>query len=47
VPVLLGKNGVERILELDLDEEEMKLLRNSAAAVRKGVDELDTFFKPL
>jgi malate dehydrogenase len=47
VPVLLGKNGVERILELDLDEEEMELLRNSAAAVKKGVDELDTFFKPL
>jgi malate dehydrogenase len=45
VPVLLGKNGVERIIELDLNESEMALLRNSAAAVKKGVDELDTFFK--
>jgi malate dehydrogenase len=45
VPVLLGKNGVERIVELDLDESELALLRNSAAAVQKGVDDLDTFFK--
>jgi malate dehydrogenase len=45
VPVLLGKNGVERIVELDLDDSEMALLRSSAAAVKKGVDELDTFFK--
>ena len=44
VPVLLGKNGVERIVELDLDESEMTLLRGSAAAVQKGVDDLDTFF---
>jgi malate dehydrogenase len=44
VPVLLGKNGVERIVELDLDESELALLRASAAAVKKGVDDLDTFF---
>jgi malate dehydrogenase len=44
VPVLLGKNGVERIVELDLDESEMMQLRASADAVKKGVDELDTFF---
>ena len=44
VPVLLGKNGVERIVELDLDESEMHLLHKSADAVRKGVQELDTFF---
>jgi malate/lactate dehydrogenase len=36
---------VERIVELDLDDSEMALLRSSAAAVKKGVDELDTFFK--
>ncbi|MBN1570807.1 MAG: malate dehydrogenase [Acidobacteria bacterium] len=44
VPVLLGKNGVERVIELDLDESEMALMRNSAAAVQKGIDDLDTFF---
>lgn len=44
VPVLLGKNGVERIVELDLDESEKALLRDSAAAVKKGVADLDTFF---
>jgi len=46
VPVILGKNGVERIIELELQENERTLLRTSADAVRKGVDELNTFFKP-
>jgi malate dehydrogenase len=45
VPVILGKNGVERIIELDLDPSEKALLRSSADAVKKGVDDLDTFFK--
>jgi malate dehydrogenase len=44
VPVLLGKNGVDRIVELDLDASEMALLQASAEAVKKGVAELDTFF---
>ena len=44
VPVLLGKNGIERIVELELDDSEMQLLRKSADAVRKGVEELNTFF---
>ena len=44
VPVLLGRNGVERIVELDLEPEELGLLRESAVAVQKGVAELDTFF---
>jgi len=44
VPVLLGRNGVERIVELDLDASEMALLQSSAAAVKRGVDDLDTFF---
>ncbi len=44
VPVLLGRNGVERIIELDLEKEEMDLLKESAKAVRKGVEDLDTFF---
>jgi malate dehydrogenase len=46
VPALLGKNGVEKIIELALTDEERKLLLASADAVRKGVEELNTFFKP-
>jgi malate dehydrogenase len=44
VPVILGRNGIERIVELDLYKEEMDMLQESAAAVQKGVDELNTFF---
>jgi malate dehydrogenase len=46
VPVILGKNGVERIIELALTDDEQKQLLASAAAVRKGVEELNTFFRP-
>ncbi len=35
VPVILGKNGIERIVELDLNEEEKAKLTASEAAVRK------------
>lgn len=44
VPVILGRNGVDRIIELELTEEEKKELAVSAEAVRKGVEELSTFF---
>ena len=39
VPVILGKNGIERIIELDLNDEEKALLAQSETAVRevKGV----------
>ena len=39
VPVILGKNGIEKIIELDLNDDEKALLRTSEAAVRdvKGV----------
>ena len=39
VPVQLGKEGISRIIELDLNKSEMKLLNKSAAAVR-GVKEV-------
>jgi malate dehydrogenase len=45
VPVILGKNGIERIIELDLTDDEKQQLATSAAAVRKGMEELSTFFK--
>jgi malate dehydrogenase len=35
VPVKLGKNGIEQIMELELTEEERKALANSAEAVKK------------
>ena len=34
VPVILGKNGIERIVEIDLDENEKGLLAESAAGVK-------------
>ena len=39
VPVILGKNGIEKIIELDLNDDEKELLRTSESAVRdvKGV----------
>jgi malate dehydrogenase len=41
VPVKLGKKGIEQIIELKLNEEEMKLLRASAGAVKELMDALD------
>ncbi len=35
VPVILGKEGIEEIVELELDEEEKSLLQESASAVKK------------
>jgi malate dehydrogenase len=46
VPALLGKNGVERIIELPLSEEEKKALDGSALAVVEGVKTLETFYAP-
>ena len=41
VPVILGKNGIERIIELDLNNEEKALLESSRKAVREVMDVLD------
>lgn len=35
VPCILGRNGIEKIVELDLNEEEKALFAKSAAAVKK------------
>ncbi|MCS7264876.1 MAG: malate dehydrogenase [Armatimonadetes bacterium] len=37
VPIILGKSGVEKIVELKLTEEELKALHQSAEEVRKGI----------
>ncbi|WP_028458286.1 malate dehydrogenase [Chloroflexus sp. Y-396-1] len=42
VPVILGAGGVEKIIELPLNEEEMALLNASAKAVRATLDTLKT-----
>ena len=41
VPVVLGKNGIEKIIELKLNNEEKKLLSDSAIAVREVMQVLD------
>ena len=39
VPVVIGAGGVEKIIELDLDDEEKAMLARSVASVRKSVEE--------
>ncbi|MFM7216409.1 MAG: malate dehydrogenase [Bacteroidota bacterium] len=41
VPVKLGKNGIEEIIELKLTEDEMRLVHESAKAVKEVMDVLD------
>jgi malate dehydrogenase len=41
VPVILGKNGIEKIIELDLNESEKTMLEESATAVRSVLGVLD------
>jgi malate dehydrogenase len=42
VPVVLGKNGIEKIIELQLNDDEKALLAESAEAVKSVMDVLDT-----
>lgn len=42
VPVILGRNGVERVVELKLAEEELKALHQSAEEVRKGISDWES-----
>lgn len=41
VPVILGKNGIEKIIEVKLDDEEKQLLEESAKAVKSVMTVLD------
>ena len=45
VPVKLGKNGIEEIIELQLNDAEKALLADSAKAVREVMDVLDNMNK--
>jgi malate dehydrogenase len=40
VPAILGKNGVEKIIEMDLTDSEKELFKKSVASVRKTADEV-------
>ena len=40
VPAVLGKDGVEKVVEYDLPEEELNALRNSANILRERLNEL-------
>ncbi len=46
VPVLLGRNGVEKIYELELSDDEKKALDASAVAVQGGVKTLEEIYTP-
>ena len=41
VPVILGKNGIEKVIEVKLNDAEMELLKGSAAAVKSVMTVLD------
>jgi malate dehydrogenase len=41
VPAILGKNGVEKVIEMDLTDAEKEAFNNSVAAVQKTVDEVN------
>lgn len=45
VPVVLGKNGVERIIELELNDEERSLLETSRKHVKEVMEVLDKLGK--
>ena len=45
VPVVLGKNGIEKIIELKLNKDEMALVNTSATAIKEVMGVLDTVTK--
>ncbi len=45
VPVVLGKNGIEQIIELKLNDEEMSMMKRSESHVREVMDVLDELNK--
>jgi malate dehydrogenase len=45
VPVVLGRHGVEKIIHVTLNENELKLLHQSAAAVKETMEVLDNLKK--
>ena len=46
VPVLIGKNGIEKVIELDLTSDEKAALDDSAKHVEEGVKTLEEIYTP-
>lgn len=44
VPVRLGKNGIEQVIELDLNKEEKEAFLKSAESIRKNLEPLKQFY---
>lgn len=42
MPCIIGKNGVEQQLEVELDEEEMRMLHKSANYIQETMKEAGT-----
>ena len=47
VPAILGKNGMEEVIELDLTDDEQAAFEHSCSAVRKTCDEVDEMLETL
>jgi malate dehydrogenase len=45
VPVVLGKNGIEKIFELQLNEKEAAMMKESEGHVREVMNVLDDLNK--
>lgn len=46
VPVLIGRNGIERIIEIELTTNEKRALDESAEHVKQGVRDLEAIYSP-
>ena len=44
VPVMLGRNGLEKVIELKLTKEQESLFKNSTSSVQELVDTLNSKF---
>ena len=47
VPAVLGKNGVEKVITVDMTEEEKGMFNNSTNAVTKTCNEVDEMLRTL
>ena len=47
VPVIIGKNGIEKVIEMDLTDGEKEALKKSVAAVKTTCDEVDVMLPKL
>jgi len=47
VPIVIGKNGVEKVIELPLSNDEKKLLSKSVNSVQRSVNEVNQNFKTI